>query len=100
MSIFKVNDLFYNCQTKNTRSGFCHLVQVENRFGEILAVAKVNYYNRTWEKYNYQTAMMRAQEALKKQIKQAIKGKVFLNYRYEDWTEYNFDQEPPRATYA
>ena len=100
MSIYKVNDLFYDCQTKNTRSGFSHIVQVKNKFGEVLVEAKVRYYNRTWEKYDYQTVMMRGQEALEKQIKRAKRGQVFLNYRYEDWSKYDFEQEPPRAVLA
>ena len=97
MSIFKVNDLFYDCEYQNTRSGFNHVVKVKNKFGEVLAVKKTHYINRTWEAYDYQIAMMRAQDELKKQIKAAKAGRVFLNYRYEDWTEYDFKNQPRQA---
>lgn len=98
MSIYKVNDLFYDCQTTGRRDGFNHVVKIKNKFGETLMTSVTKYYNRTWESYNYQVAMNRAQAAFEKKIKRAIDGRVFINYRYEDWSKYDFDVEPCRAT--
>lgn len=36
MSIYKVNDLFYDCQTTGRRDGFNHVVKIKNKFGETL----------------------------------------------------------------
>lgn len=100
MKIYKVNDIYYFCESKSTRSGFAHIVQIKNKYFEDLAAAKINYYNRTWEKYDFQSVMRKAQENLEKQIKRAKRGQVFLNYRYEDWSKYDFEQEPPLAVLA
>lgn len=44
------------CFTENTRSGFKHVAVVENLsdWNE-----KVNYSNRTWESYKYETVLDR-----------------------------------------
>ena len=66
--IFKVNDLFYVCTVGRWREGFTHKVQICNKFGEPLVRSCTKYYNRTWEKYNFQSAMMRAQTALERKL--------------------------------
>ena len=49
---------FY-CRTENTRHGFKHIVQLfEN--GIITSTGTCYYINRTWEKWNYQSACLTA----------------------------------------
>lgn len=98
--LFKVNDLFYECETTDSRTGFAHRIRIKNRFGETLVESRTHYYNRTWECYNYQTAMRAAQEKLKKIIKRCQAGRDFINYRWEDFEEYDFSKEPPRGVLA
>lgn len=55
-------------RTENTSSGFRHCVSLANT----TAYATINYYNRTWESYGYQTAVIELFEGL---LKGATKGK-------------------------
>lgn len=98
--IYKVNDLFYVCNTGNWRDGFTHKVEIQNKFGETLVKSITKYYNRTWESFHYQSAMRKAQEALIRKIKRAQAGEIFMNYRYEDFEKYDFEKEPETTQYA
>ena len=100
MQFYKINDLIYACACKSNRSGFVHCVQVLNKYGEKLTESKTQYYNRTWESYTFQSAMRQAQAKLRKVLKQCEQGKKWLNYQWENWAEYNFDNQPPLATWA
>jgi hypothetical protein len=51
------------CYTTITRSGFCHTVQTLNNsiFGnKVITDTKSSYYNRTWERYDYESTLKRA----------------------------------------
>lgn len=98
--IYKVNDLNYVCKCGRWRDGFTHKVEIQNRFGETLIKTIVKYYNRTWEAYDYQCAMRQAQESLIRKIERAKQGKVWMNYRYEDFQKYDFENEPEIARYC
>lgn len=97
--LYKVNDLVYVCKSGKWRDGFTHKVEIQNRFGETLVKSIVKYYNRTWEAYDFQSAMKQAQESLIKKIARAKQGKVWMNYRYKDFQKYNFDNEPEIIRY-
>ena len=97
--LYKVNDLVYICKNEKRRDGFTHKVEIQNRFGETLCKVIKKYYNRTWESYDYQSAMMSAQETLMKKIERAKQGKVWMNYRYEDFKKYDFENEPEIIRY-
>ena len=59
------------CETKNTHYGFthvCRLFEFDNCYNE-LEKATATYYNRTWEKYRYQTVML---AAVQKRIEHVI----------------------------
>lgn len=92
--IYQVNGLQYYCRSKKTRTGFAHVVDILNNFGELLVSSKTNYYNRTWESYTFESAMRSAQEKLEKTIEKCKKKKDFVNYRWESHQHYNFDNEP------
>ena len=94
---FKVGDLMYICKTGTWRDGFTHKVEIQNRFGETLIRSCTKYYNRTWESYDFQCAMRQAQESLIRKIARAKQGKVWINYRYEDFKKYDFEKEPERV---
>lgn len=46
---------------KSTRSGFSHTSEIQEGWN-IIAEAKCNYLNRTWESYSFQTSMKCAVE--------------------------------------
>lgn len=53
-------DYYFLCETKPTRHGFAHIVELFNPSGCMIARAKNNYLNRTWERYEYESTMMAA----------------------------------------
>jgi hypothetical protein len=69
------------CESKSNRSGFCHHVELY-KDGDYIprSVAHVQYYNRTWECYKYQTAMLSCVSTIKERI---------LNKAVEIWKEEN-----------
>lgn len=95
--IFKVNDLFYVCTVGRWREGFTHKVQVCNKFGEPLVRSCTKYYNRTWEKYHFQSAMKNAQTALERKLNRCKAGRAWVNYVWENWTAYDFENEPQQG---
>ena len=50
------------CYTTDTRSGFCHTVQIMKGIEFPYKDTKVSYCNRTWESFRYETALSRAIE--------------------------------------
>jgi len=59
MRIFNLNNE-YNvvCNWQNTRYGFRHLATLHKNGYEI-AKAKACYYNRTWERFEYETVLLK-----------------------------------------
>ena len=51
------------CYTTKTRAGFCHTVVTTNSdvYGsKMITDTKTSYYNRTWERYEYESTLKRA----------------------------------------
>lgn len=69
----KVNDKDYVfiCRSSRNRSGFTH--DCEMQIGSQSFTRHVQYYNRTWENYTYQTVMMGALNEYKEHIEKCIK---------------------------
>lgn len=60
-----------NC--RSNRSGFVHETTLFNQNGYELGSAKCQYYNRTWEEYQYKTVMRRlVSELIEKMQNRAI----------------------------
>ena len=62
------NEYEFKCQTWETRGGWGHSVTLyDTRNFDIIAEVDVRYYNRTWESFTFQTAMLKAcREAMNK----------------------------------
>ena len=43
------------CYTTDTRNGFCHTCKVDG-----LTDTKISYFNRTWERYLYESVLAKA----------------------------------------
>jgi hypothetical protein len=57
MRSFTITDnLIAVCESENTRYGFRHLATLL-RNGHEIGKAKACYYNRTWERYAYQSVL-------------------------------------------
>lgn len=63
-----VNERYYNffCHTTRTRNGFCHTVRTLAD-GAWLKDTKISYFNRTWERFDYETALKRAIDKCRKE---------------------------------
>lgn len=66
----ELNDvLYFHCWTTDTRCGFCHSCWCSELEGTSkAATTKVSYYNRTWERFDYETVLRRAIEKFPKSI--------------------------------
>lgn len=64
---YKINGHEYliHSRTVNSRTGFAHISTLV-RDGNEIETKRVNYYNRTWESYQYQTSMRLVVEAAMK----------------------------------
>lgn len=57
MRLYRINDeLTIGCESQGTRYGFRHLATLF-RNGREISKAKVCYYNRTWECYEFDSVM-------------------------------------------
>lgn len=77
MKIFKINDLFYICESVSRRDGFSHVCKVLNGAGHEILKTSIKYYNRTWESYTFQSVLRGAQAKL---YKLAKKDEWFADY--------------------
>lgn len=59
---------------KSSRSGFSHTSRLYHESGNLLAEAKCNYLNRTWEVYPFQSSM---RQAVAKAIENEIKSQKY-----------------------
>lgn len=57
MKQFTINNYTAEAWTENTRNGFRHCAKLYNKAGELVATAKINYYNRTWEAFEYESVL-------------------------------------------
>ena len=58
MQVFKINkNLEVVCQSENTRYGFRHIATLQRNGWEKIGFAKVCYYNRTWESYEFESVL-------------------------------------------
>lgn len=62
--------IYFFCYTTNTRLGFCHTVVTlhDNFYTKVITDTKNSYYNRTWERYEYESTLKRACEKAGKNI--------------------------------
>lgn len=65
---------FY-CDTTNTRNGFCHHVFADGG-GKEHEHTRVSYYNRTWESFQYETALYRAIDKFPKSVREPLRLEV------------------------
>lgn len=74
---FTVNGekISFFCNTTNTKNGFCHHVYVIGG-GKDYEYTRVSYYNRTWESFQYETALYRAIDKFPKSIREPLRLEV------------------------
>lgn len=65
---------FY-CDTTRTRNGFCHHVYAVG-FGKDYEHSRVSYLNRTWESFEYETALLHAVEKFPKILRAPLRLEI------------------------
>ena len=65
------NEYVINCWTQDTNYGFRHVAFLERGYYEE-QLAKACYYNRTWERFQYETVLRNAIEKLPKADQQGL----------------------------
>lgn len=73
----KVNgeEITFRCYTTDTRSGFCHTAHLMGWKYDITDT-KVSYYNRTWERFEYESVLKRAIDKLPADIQQPVYDQI------------------------
>lgn len=65
---------FY-CNTTYTKNGFCHHVSAVG-FGKDYEHSRVSYLNRTWESFQYETALLHAVEKFPKNLRAPLRLEI------------------------
>jgi hypothetical protein len=73
----KVNgkEIGFRCYTTDTRCGFCHTAHYIGWEYDVNDT-KVSYYNRTWERFEYESVLKRAIEKLPSNIRQQVYDQI------------------------
>lgn len=73
----KVNgkDIEFRCYTTDTRNGFCHTAHYVG-WDYSLTDTKVSYYNRTWERFEYESVLKRAIDKLPTDVRQQVYDQI------------------------
>ena len=81
----KVNgkEIEFRCYTTDTRCGFCHTAPYVGWDYEINDT-KVSYYNRTWERFEYESVLKRAIEKLPTDVRQQVYGQIIDHKAVEE----------------
>lgn len=74
---FSVNgeEIRFYCDITNTKNGFCHHVFADGG-GKDHEHTRVSYYNRTWEAFEYETALYRAIDKFTKSLREPLRLEV------------------------
>lgn len=74
---FTVNGekIYFFCSTTNTKNGFCHHVYISGG-GKDYEHSRVSYYNRTWESFEYETALLHAVDKFPKSMRAPLRLEI------------------------
>lgn len=74
---FTVNGekIYFYCSTTYTKNGFCHHVYTVG-CGKENEHSRVSYYNRTWESFEYETALLHAVDKFPKSMRVSLRLEI------------------------
>ena len=67
--------VYFTCDTTKTKNGFCHHVFASGG-GKDYEHSRVSYYNRTWESFEYETALLHAVEKFPKILRVPLRLEI------------------------
>ena len=68
-----VSEIEFRCSTTDTRNGFCHCVKC---LTHDITDTKASYYNRTWERFDYESVLKHAIEKLPKDVQDTAYAQI------------------------
>lgn len=73
----KVNgeEIEFRCYTTDTRCGFCHTAHLMGWKYDITDT-KASYYNRTWERFEYESVLKKAIDKLPTEVRQQVYDQI------------------------
>ena len=73
----KVNgeEISFTCYTTYTRAGFCHTAHLMG-WKYDTTDSKQTYYNRTWERFEYESVLKRAIDKLPTDVRQQVYDQI------------------------
>lgn len=66
-------EVAFRCYTTNTRNGFCHTAVC---LYQDYTDTKLSYYNRTWERFDYETVLSRAIDKFPKSMQEELREQI------------------------
>lgn len=69
------NEVTFRCYTTWTRNGFCHTAHYVGWDYDINDT-KASYYNRTWERFTYESVLKRAIDKLPTDVRQQVYDQI------------------------
>jgi hypothetical protein len=69
------NEVTFRCYTTWTRNGFCHTAHYTG-WDYSLTDTKASYYNRTWERFTYESVLIRAIDKLPTDVRQQVYDQI------------------------
>ena len=75
--VFTVNgeEVRFYCETTRTRNGFCHHVFASGG-GKYYEHSRLSYLNRTWESFEYETALLHAIDKFPKSLRVPLRLEI------------------------
>lgn len=67
--------VYFTCDTINTKNGFCHHV-FSSGGGKYYEHSRVSYLNRTWESFEYETALLHAVDKFPKSMRVPLRLEI------------------------
>ena len=73
----KVNgkEIEFRCYTTNTRCGFCHTAHYVG-WDYSITDSKCSYWNRTWERFDYESVLKKAIDKLPSDVRQQVYDQI------------------------
>lgn len=67
--------VYFTCDTTNTKNGFCHHVFASGG-GKYYEHSRVSYLNRTWESFEYETALLHVVDKFPKSMRVPLRLEI------------------------
>ena len=68
-------EITFRCHTTDTRNGFCHTAHYVG-WDYSLTDTKASYYNRTWERFDYESVLKKAIDKLPTDVRQQVYDQI------------------------